>query len=63
MWFVCFIRELNNVFSNITRKVKAAAASHIAKKDESYIVISIDFKTFKTDLIDLFKGNQKSKKE
>jgi hypothetical protein len=37
----------------ITWKVKAAAASHIAKKDESRLVISIDFKT---DLIDLFEA-------
>lgn len=36
----------------------AAAASHIAKKDESRLVISIDFKT---DLIDLFEGNKKTR--
>lgn len=55
MRFVCCLRELNKhaLHGGESRSRRLP----YREKDESHIVISIDFKT---DLIDLFKGNQKA---
>lgn len=61
MWFLCCLHPLTRsafVKNKHALHCEFTAARLSRGKDESRIVISIDFKT---DLIDLFKGNKKAR--